>query len=181
MQIIPNMDVWRPCDNLETAVAWKAAVERVNGPSSLILTRQNLPQQGGGVVRADSIAKGGYVLLDAESGKPEIVLIASGSEVALARQAAGLLTGQGRKVRIVSMPSATVFDRQTAAWRASVLPMGTKRVAIEAGATDRWWKYVGLEGAVIGMTSFGESAPAGELFKHFGFTAEHVAEVAGKL
>ena len=181
LQIIPNMDVWRPCDNLETAVAWKAAVERVNGPTALILTRQNLPQQGGGVARADSIAKGGYVLLEAEGSKPDLILIATGSEVALARQAAGLLAGQGRKVRVVSMPSANVFDRQTAAWRASVLPKGVKRCAIEAGATDRWWKYVGLDGAVVGMTSFGESAPAGELFKHFGFTPEHVAEVAGKL
>ena len=181
LQIIPNMDVWRPCDNLETAVAWKYAIERANGPSALILTRQNLPQQGGGVARAADIARGGYVLMEADGGKPDLILIASGSEVAVARGAAGLLTAQGKKVRVVSMPSATVFDRQGADWRDTVLPSGVKRVAIEAGATDRWYKYVGLDGAVVGMTSFGESAPAGELFKLFGFTPEHVAEVAGKV
>jgi transketolase len=178
LRLIPNMDVWRPCDLLETAVSWRAAVERRDGPTSLLLSRQNLPAQRDDGDRAGLAARGGYVLVDAPTGEPELVLIATGSEVTLAIKAKEILSGQGVSVRVVSMPSTTVFDRQDLAYRRSVLPDGVKRIAIEAGATALWWKYVGLDGAVIGMDGFGESAPASALFPHFGFTAERIAETA---
>jgi transketolase len=178
LRLIPNLDVWRPCDNLETAVAWRRAIERADGPSALLLSRQNLPQHGGGVDRAALIARGGYVLADCD-GAPDVVLIATGSEVAITVAARDLLAAKGVKARVVSMPSTTVFDRQDAAWRDSVLPPGVRRVAVEAGSSMSWYKYVGLEGAVVGIDRFGESAPGGAVMKYFGFTAEHVAEVAG--
>nr|WP_247887134.1 transketolase [Azospirillum sp. SYSU D00513] len=178
LRLIPDLDVWRPCDLLETAAAWRAAVERRNGPSCLLLSRQNLPAQPGGEERAGLVARGGYVLAEAEGGTPGLILIATGSEVALAMEARDLLGQRGVAVRVVSMPSTTVFDRQPADYRASVLPAGVRRVAVEAGSTSGWWKYVGLEGAVIGIDRFGESAPAPALFKHFGFTADRVAATA---
>jgi transketolase len=178
LRLIPNMDVWRPCDLLETAVSWRAAVERRDGPTSLLLSRQNLPAQRDDGDRASLAVRGGYVLVDAPTGEPDLVLIATGSEVTLAIKAKEILSGQGVSVRVVSMPSTTVFDRQDLAYRRSVLPDGVKRIAIEAGATALWWKYVGLDGAVIGMDGFGESAPASALFPHFGFTAERIAETA---
>jgi transketolase len=178
LRLIPNMDVWRPCDLLETAVSWRAAVERRDGPTSLLLSRQNLPAQRDDGDRAGLAARGGYVLVDAPTGEPDLILIATGSEVTLAIKAKEILSRQGVSVRVVSMPSTTVFDRQDLAYRRSVLPDGVKRIAIEASATALWWKYVGLDGAVIGMDGFGESAPASALFPHFGFTAERIAEMA---
>jgi transketolase len=170
--------VWRPCDQLETAVAWKSAIERCDGPTSLLLTRQNLPAQAGGAERSELAARGGYVLADAPGGKPDIVLIATGSEVALAMKAKETLAACGIAARVVSMPCTSVFDAQDAAYRCSVLPDRVRRVAIEAGVSDPWRKYVGLEGGVVGLDRFGESAPAAVLFEHFGFTADHVADVA---
>ena len=172
MRLIPNLDNWRPCDTVESAVAWKHAVQRSNGPSTLIFSRQNLAFQSRTQQQVDLIAKGGYVLQDPANAK--VVLIATGSEVDLAVKAAADLAAQGIAARVVSMPCTDVFDRQDAAYKASVLPKGLPRVAIEAGVTDFWYKYVGLEGAVVGIDSFGESAPAGVLFKHFGFTVENV-------
>jgi transketolase len=174
LRLIPDMDVWRPCDTLETAIAWRAAVERADGPTSLILTRQNLAQHPDLPGRAEAAARGGYVLADS-GGTPDLVIIATGSEVTPALQAAELLTQRGRAVRVVSMPSTTVFDRQDGAYRATVLPAGVRRVAIEAGIPDGWYKYVGLEGLVIGMDSFGESAPGPALFDHFGFAPAEIA------
>ncbi len=182
LRLMPNMEVWRPCDLLETAVAWRAAIERTDGPTSLILSRQNLPQQVGTPVRAKYAARGGYVLVEAESGgKPDLVLIATGSEVALAMQARILLGVRGIRTSVVSMPSTTVFDRQSEDYRKSVLPDGVKRIAIEAGVSDLWRKYVGLEGAVVGIDRFGESAPGPVLNSHLGFTPERVADVAAAL
>jgi len=175
LRMIPNMDVWRPCDTLETAVAWVQGVEKKSGPTSLILSRQNLNFQKRTDAQIADIAKGGYVLADAAN--PKMVLIATGSEVQLALDAKKVLDEQGVATRVVSMPSTNAFDRQDQAYKDSVLPKGVKRVAIEAGITDGWYKYVG-EGAVVGMHSFGESAPAGELFKHFGFTVENVVNTA---
>ena len=175
LRIIPNMSLWRPCDAVETAVAWKAAIERKDGPTCLILTRQNLAHQSRTADQLASIERGGYVLRDCD-GTPEAIIIATGSEVALAVEAAEQLNAKGRKVRVVSMPSTDVFDAQDEAYRESVLPSAvTARVAVEAGTPDYWVKYVGLNGQVIGMRSFGESAPAADLFKHFGFTADNVA------
>ncbi len=176
LRLIPNMSVWRPCDAVESAVAWKFAVERRKGPSCLIFSRQNLPHQKRDAAQLANIARGGYVLSDAEGGKPDAVIIATGSEVALAVEAQKLLAAKGKKVRVVSMPSTDVFDAQDAAYREAVLPKGSKRVAVEAGVTDGWYKYVGLDGKVVGLNRFGESAPAGQLFKHFGFTGENVAK-----
>jgi transketolase len=173
LRLIPNLDVWRPCDSLETAVAWTAAIQRRNGPTALLLSRQNLPFEKRPDDVAGQIQKGGYVLADAPGAKA--VLIATGSEVQLALAAQKLLDFP---VRVVSMPSTSVFDRQSADYKAHVLPKGLPRVAIEAGVTDFWRKYVGLEGAVVGIDRFGESAPAPELFRHFGFTPENVAKVA---
>ncbi len=176
LRLIPNMSVWRPCDAVESAVAWKFAVERRKGPSCLIFSRQNLPHQKRDATQLANIARGGYVLSEAEGGKPDAVIIATGSEVALAVEAQKLLAAKGKKVRVVSMPSTDAFDAQDAAYRDSVLPKGIKRVAVEAGVTDGWYKYVGLDGKVVGLNRFGESAPAGTLFKHFGFTGENVAK-----
>src|SRR5512137_110314 len=180
LRMIPNMRVWRPCDSVETALAWADGITRADGPTSLILTRQALPPMPRTPEQVAAIARGGYVLSDSE-GAPEIVLIATGSEVGLAVEAAKLLTAQGRRVRVVSMPSTSVFEAQDAAYRASVLPAGTKRVAIEAGSREGWWRFVGLDGAVVGMDTFGASAPAKKLFEHFGFTAANVAQVAAGL
>jgi transketolase len=178
LRLIPGLDVWRPCDMLETAVAWRCALERADGPSALALSRQNLPQHGGGMERAALIARGGYVLSDAD-GTPDLILIATGSEVALASGAKDLLAAKGKKVRVVSMPCTEHFDRQDKTYRDSVLLPGVKRVAVEAGCTMGWYKYVGLEGAVVGLDRFGESAPGGAVMKYFNFTADYVAEVAG--
>jgi len=177
LRLIPNMDLWRPCDTVETAVAWAAALERRDGPTALLLSRQNLP-----FCKRDSVQevrKGGYVLADAPM--PRAVIIATGSEVQLALGAQKLLAGEGIAVRVVSMPSTTTFDRQPEQYQASVLPPGVPRVAVEAGVSDFWRKYVGLEGRVVGLDRFGESAPAGDLFKHFGFTAENVAAAVRKV
>jgi transketolase len=172
LRLIPNLDNWRPCDTVESAVAWEQAIRRHAGPSTLIFSRQNLAFQERTSEQINNIRRGGYVLKDAPNAKA--ILIATGSEIELAVKAADELAGQGIKVRVVSMPSTDVFDRQDAAYRASVLPSGVPRVAVEAGVTAFWHKYVGLEGAVIGIDTFGESAPAGVLFKHFGFTTEKV-------
>ncbi|WP_334063462.1 transketolase [Alteromonas genovensis] len=174
----PNLDNWRPCDQVESAVSWKSAIERTDGPTTLIFTRQGLAQQERTSQQVADIAKGGYVLIDSDS-TPELVLIATGSEVQLAVEAAAALTEQGKAVRVVSMPSTDVFDRQSQDYRESVLPSSvTKRVAVEALSKDSWYKYVGLNGAIIGMDTFGESAPAGDLFKHFGITTDAVVEAA---
>ncbi|WLI89983.1 transketolase [Massilia sp. R2A-15] len=172
LRLIPNLDNWRPCDTVESAVSWGAAVKRKDGPSTLIFSRQNLPFMDRSAAQIADIARGGYVLQDAPDAK--VILIATGSEVELAVKAAAALKEQGMAARVVSMPSTDVFDRQDAAYKASVLTKGVPRVAIEAGVTDFWYKYVGLEGAVVGIDSFGESAPAPDLFKHFGFTVENV-------
>jgi len=172
LRLIPNLDNWRPCDTVESAAAWGAAVQRKDGPSTLIFSRQNLPFQERTDAQIADIAKGGYVLQDVANAKA--ILIATGSEIELATKAAAALAAEGIAVRVVSMPSTDVFDRQDAAYKASVLTRGVPRVAIEAGVTDFWYKYVGLEGAVVGIDTFGESAPAPVLFKHFGFTVENV-------
>jgi transketolase len=172
LRLIPNMDVWRPCDAVESAVAWIAAIERRDGPSSLLFSRQNLPFQARSQSQLALIARGAYVLAD--SDMPRAVIIATGSEVALAMGAKKELDGQGIAVRVVSMPSTSVFDRQDAAYRNAVLPKGVKRVAVEAGVTDYWRKYVGLDGVVVGLDRFGESAPAGDLFAYFGFAVDGV-------
>ncbi|CCO52548.1 transketolase 1 (fragment) [Vibrio nigripulchritudo Wn13] len=175
------MSTWRPCDQVESAVAWKLAIERKDGPTSLIFSRQNLAQQERDTAQVADIAKGGYILKDSD-GKPELILIATGSEVELTVEAAAKLTEAGKKVRVVSMPSTDAFDKQDAAYRESVLPSDvTARIAVEAGIADFWYKYVGFDGRIIGMTTFGESAPAGELFKMFGFTVENVVETANEL
>ncbi|MBI3571411.1 MAG: transketolase [Gammaproteobacteria bacterium] len=181
LRLIPNMSVWRPCDAVESAVAWKFAIERKQGPSCLIFSRQNLPHQKRSADQLAAIARGGYVLSEAEGGKPQAVIIATGSEVGLAVEAQKLLAAKGKKVRVVSMPSTDTFDAQDAAWRESVLPRGVKRVAVEAGVTDGWYKYVGLDGKIVGLNRFGESAPAGALFKHFGFTPENVAKAVEEI
>jgi len=181
LRLIPNMDVWRPCDTVETACAWAAAIERKDGPTSLLLTRQNVPFQKRSAQAAAAITRGGYVLSEAPGGTPRCVLLATGSEVALAMEAQKLLAAEGVAARVVSMPSTAVFDRQDAAYRDEVLPRGVPRLAVEAGVSDYWRKYVGLDGAVVGIDRFGESAPAGELFKFFGFTPEHVAQAARNL
>ncbi|WP_188013978.1 transketolase [Photobacterium damselae] len=181
LRLTPNMSTWRPCDQVESAVAWKFAIERKDGPTALIFSRQNLAQQERDAQQLANITKGGYVLKDCD-GKPELILIATGSEVELATEAYALLIAEGRKVRVVSMPATDVFDKQDAAYRESVLPSDvTARVAIEAGIADFWYKYVGFDGRIIGMTSFGESAPADQLFKLFGFTVENVVETAKEL
>lgn len=178
LRLTPNMSTWRPCDSVESAVAWKAAVERVDGPTSLIFSRQGLAPQARTEQQLADVAKGGYVLVDCD-GQPEIIIIATGSEVALSVEAAAKLTEQGKLVRVVSLPCTDVFDAQSPEYKESVLPSTvTKRLAVEAGIADYWYKYVGLNGKVVGMTTFGESAPAGELFKMFGFTVDNVVEKA---
>ena len=181
LRYIPNNDVWRPCDAVESAVAWKQAIVRQDGPSCLVFSRQNLPHQPRTDAQVSEIARGGYVLADAD-GTPDVILIATGSEVGLATQAKATLDAQGIKTRVVSMPSTDVFDRQDAAYREAVLPKAVrKRVAVEAATRDFWRKYVGLDGAVIGMTTFGASAPADALYKHFGITVDAVVEAAKSL
>ncbi len=181
LRMTPNMSTWRPCDQVESAVAWKLAIERKDAPSALIFSRQNLAQQPRSAEQVANIAKGGYILKDC-AGQPELILIATGSEVELAVAAYEQLSAEGKTVRVVSMPSTDAFDKQDAAYREAVLPAAvTKRIAIEAGIADFWYKYVGFGGRIIGMTSFGESAPAGELFKLFGFTTENVVKQAKEL
>ena len=176
LRLMPNMDVWRPADTVESAVAWASALKRDDGPTSMMFSRQNLPHTARDAATIAAIARGGYVLSDAEGA--QVVLIGTGSEVALALAAQKTLAAEGVAARVVSMPSTTVFDRQDAAWREMVLPRALPRVAVEAGVTDLWRKYVGLDGAVIGLDHFGESAPAGELYKAFGITADAVAAAA---
>ena len=179
LRLIPNMSVWRPCDSVETAVAWQQAIEKKDGPSCLIFSRQNLAHQTRNDAQIASIAKGGYVLKDCD-GTPEAIIIATGSEVDLAIKAAAELSG--KKIRVVSMPSVETFDAQDAAYRESVLPAAvTARVAVEAASTMGWYKYVGLNGKVVGIDRFGESAPAGELFKEFGFTVENVVKAVNEV
>ena len=175
LRMIPNMDVWRPCDTVETFVAWQAAVEHKDCPTALILTRQNLPHQTRDDAQVKAIRKGGYVLKDC-AGAPKAVIIATGSEVGLAVDAQKALAEKGVAVRVVSMPSNFVFDQQDKAYRDSVLPRGVPRVAVEAGATSGWYRYVGLDGAVIGIDRFGECGPAGKVFEFLGITAAKVAE-----
>ena len=181
LRMTPNMSVWRPCDAAETAVAWKAGIERREGPTSLVFSRQGLPAQARSAEQLANVAKGAYILKDC-AGTPDLILIATGSEVGLAMESADALTAKGKNVRVVSMPSTNVFDAQDAAYKESVLPSSvTKRVAIEAAHTDYWYKYVGFEGAMVGMTTFGESAPGGDLMKHFGFTVDNVVATAEKI
>ncbi len=181
LRVTPNMSTWRPCDQVESAVAWKYAVERKDGPTALIFSRQNLAQQPRTPEQLANIEKGGYILKDCD-GTPELIFIATGSEVELAVNAYDQLTAEGRKVRVVSMPATDAFDKQDADYHEAVLPAAVKaRVAIEAGIADYWFKYVGLDGVIVGMHSFGESAPANELFAEFGFTVENVVTQAKTL
>ncbi len=181
LRTTPNLDTWRPADTVESAVAWKHAVERKDGPSALIFSRQNLPFHVRDNETEAAIARGGYILKNC-AGEPELILIATGSEVSLAVQAADKLAGQGRKVRVVSMPCTSVFDAQDAAYKQLVLPVEVgARIAIEAAHADYWYKYVGLDGRIIGMTTYGESAPAGQLFEEFGFTVDNILAVAEEL
>lgn len=181
LRLIPNLDVWRPCDAVESAVAWKYAVENESTPSALIFTRQNVQHQPRTSDQVAAISKGGYILKDCE-GEPQVILMATGSEVELATTAADVLAAEGVKVRVLSMPCTDLFDRQDMAYKESILPASvTARVAIEAGSTSLWYKYVGLQGAVIGLDRFGESAPAKELFEYFGITAEKLVEAAKNL
>lgn len=180
MRLTPNLVNWRPCDQVESAIAWQQAIERKTGPTALVFTRQGLNQQPRTQTQLEEVKKGGYVL--SCDGNPELILIATGSEVQLAQDAATELRQQGKKVRVVSMPSTDVFEEQSAEYKQSVLPSNvTRRLAIEAGIADYWYKYVGLTGDVVGMTTFGESAPANELFAHFGFTVENVVNKANNL
>ena len=176
LRYIPNMDVWRPCDTVESAASWINAVERNTGPSSLIFSRQKLAFHKRDTAQIANIRKGGYILSEAANGKPQAIIIATGSEVGLAMDAQKALAAEGINVRVVSMPCTNLFDRQDQTYKDSVLSKGVKRIAVEAGITGFWYKYVGLEGAVVGMDCFGESAPAPELFKHFGFTTENVVK-----
>ena len=181
LRLIPNMSVWRPCDAVESLVAWKVAAQVTDQPSSLVFSRQNLAHQTRDAEQLANIEKGGYVLKDC-AGTPDVILIATGSEVALAMDASEQLAAAGTSVRVVSMPCTDRFDAQSADYKESVLPSAvTKRVALEAGISDYWYKYVGLHGAVVGMTTFGESAPANQLFEHFGFTVENVISTVNKL
>ncbi len=178
LRIIPNMQVWRPCDTVETAIAWGESIKHATGPSSLILSRQALAFQNRTAQQVANIRRGGYVLGDSE-GTPDLILIATGSEVALVVEAAKQLTTAGKRVRVVSMPNAGLFAAQDAAYREQVLPDAVqRRVIVEAGVRDGWYRYAGQKGAVIGMDTFGASAPAKDLFKQFGFTVENVVQVA---
>jgi transketolase len=181
LRTTPNMSLWRPCDAVESAVAWKQAVERSDGPTSLIFSRQGLPHQERSTQQLADVAKGAYVLKDCE-GTPDLILIATGSEVGLAQDAAAVITSQGKKVRVVSMPSTDVFDKQSAEYKQQVLPLEvTARIAVEAGIADYWYKYVGLDGRILGMETFGESAPANLLFEEFGFTTDNLVAMAQEL
>ncbi|WP_213928474.1 MULTISPECIES: transketolase, partial [Serratia] len=178
LRVTPNMSTWRPCDQVESAVAWQYGIERNDGPTTLVFSRQNLTQQPRTAEQLANVYRGGYVLKDC-AGTPDVILIATGSEVGITVEAADTLTAAGRKVRVVSMPSTDAFDKQDAAYRESVLPAAvTARVAVEAGIADYWYKYVGLNGAIVGMTTFGESAPAEQLFAEFGFTVDNVVAKA---
>ncbi|NMT27327.1 transketolase, partial [Serratia marcescens] len=178
LRVTPNMSTWRPCDQVESAVAWQYGIERNDGPTTLVFSRQNLTQQPRSAEQLANVYRGGYVLKDC-AGTPDVILIATGSEVGITVEAADKLTAAGRKVRVVSMPSTDAFDKQDAAYRESVLPAAvTARVAVEAGIADYWYKYVGLNGAIVGMTTFGESAPAEQLFAEFGFTVDNVVAKA---
>ncbi|GAA0855796.1 transketolase [Aliiglaciecola litoralis] len=178
LRLTPNLDTWRPCDGAETAVAWKAAIERKTGPTALVFSRQGLPAQSRTDEQLANVARGGYVLVDCQ-GQPDVILIATGSEVGVAVEAAAKLSDKGHSVRVVSMPSTTVFDAQDQDYKDSVLPKNvSKRVAVEAAHVDFWHKYVGFDGAIVGMTTFGESAPGGALLKHFGITADAVVDAA---
>lgn len=181
LRLIPNMQVWRPCDTVETAVSWGEAVKHDTGPSILVLTRQALAFQTRSSEQVANIARGGYVLVDCP-GMPELIFIATGSEVALAVEAVKQLSGAGKRIRVVSMPNTAIFAAQDAAYREQVLPTAvTRRVVIEAGVPDAWWRYAGPQGEIIGMTTFGASAPAKDLFKKFGFTVENVVQIAQRL
>ena len=181
LRLTPHLDTWRPCDTVESAVAWKTALQRTDGPSALIFSRQNLAHQQRDSAQLANVARGGYILQDCE-GTPEAIIIATGSEVGIAQQAADALTTQGRKVRLVSMPCTEVFERQDASYQNLVLPATvTARVAIEAAHADYWYKYVGLAGKVIGMTDFGASAPANELFEIYGFTVDNITTTVTEL
>jgi transketolase len=180
LRIVPNMHLWRPCDMVETGVAWTSAVERRNGPTSLILSRQALPPMARSAAQLANVARGGYTLVE-PAGAPDCILIATGSEVGIAVDAARRLGEAGRKVRVVSMPCTQAFDAQSQQYRDAVLTPGVPRVAIEAGVRDGWWRYVGERGAVIGMDTFGASAPAKQLFEHFGFTTDNVVRTVDGL
>ena len=175
LRIIPGLDLWRPCDEMETAVAWALALERNDGPSALMLSRQNLTQYSAAAGKAEDIWRGGYILSDGDEPL-QAVIIATGSEVALAMQAQANLKTEGVSVRVVSMPCTQRFDRQPVSWKKHVLPSDVCSIAIEAAHPDFWRKYVGLDGAVLGIETFGESAPAPALYEHFGLTAEHLVQ-----
>jgi len=178
LRMTPNMETWRPCDAVESAVAWRQAVERKDGPSALVFSRQNLQHQTRSQAQVAAVSKGGYVLKEC-AGLPDLIFIATGSEVELALQAAAAVEAEGKSVRVVSMPSTERFDAQSAEYKEAVLPAAvTARVAIEAGQADFWYKYVGLNGAIVGMKSFGESAPAAQLFELFGFTVDNIKSKA---
>jgi transketolase len=181
LRLIPHMDLWRPCDAVETAVAWGVAIEKREGPTCLVFTRQAVVHQPREAAQVAAISRGGYVLIDS-AGTPEVIVIATGSEVGIAAEAVRSVAGKGRKVRLVSMPSTNTFDAQDDAYKQSVLPPSvTRRVAVEAGVTAQWWHYVGLQGEIVGINHFGASAPAKDLFKAYGFTAEHVVEAIEKV
>jgi len=181
LRMIPNMQVWRPCDAVESAVSWQCAIERKTGPTSLLFSRQGLPHQDRSAAQIAKISQGGYILAGNLAEKPDAIIISCGSEVELAMDAATLLNKEGKNIRVVSMPCPNIFDQQDAAYRQEVLPSGVPCLAIEAGISDYWRKYVGLNGKVIGLDRFGESAPAGELFKEFGFTTENVIKKVNEL
>ncbi len=181
LRLIPHMDLWRPCDAVETAAAWGVAIENRDGPTCLIFTRQSVVHEARDAAQVAAIRRGGYVLIDCD-GAPEVIVIATGSEVGIAAEAVRTVAGKGRKVRLVSMPSTNTFDAQDDAYKQSVLPPSvTRRVAVEAGVTAPWWHYVGLQGEIVGIDHFGASAPAKDLFKAYGFTAEHVVEAIEKV
>jgi transketolase len=174
LRAMPHLGLWRPCDAAETAAAWKLGIER-HGPTALVLTRQALPQQPRSAAQLVAIARGGYILIDC-SGTPEALVIATGSEVGIAAQAVSALNAAGRRVRLVSMPSTDTFDAQEEAWRETVLPLAvTRRLAVEAGASQSWWRYVGSAGRVLGLDRFGASGKGADVFAHFGFTADNIA------
>src|SRR5690606_14834340 len=182
LRLTPNMHTWRPCDTVESAVAWKAAIERKDGPSSLIFSRQNLPCMARDADKLGEVARGGYVLHQTGSGTPDAIIIATGSEVELAMNAAQARGEKGRNVSVVSMPCVEVFLQQSRDYQEAVLPSSVRaRVAVEAGIRDYWYRFVGLDGRIVGMNSFGVSAPAGDLFKHFGITADAVQAAVEEL
>ncbi|MDY6466689.1 MAG: transketolase C-terminal domain-containing protein, partial [Succinivibrio dextrinosolvens] len=181
LRLIPNFDEWRPCDMVETGAAWTKMIERQDGPSAIILSRQTLEQMPRSSEQVDNIARGGYVLKDCD-GTPDVILMATGSEVALAYHAAEKLAAEGKKARVVSMPSTDVFDRQSEEYKESVLPKSVRaRVAVEAAISTTWFKYVGLDGTTVCLDHYGASAPAGQLFEKYGFTVDNVVAAAKKV